>query len=219
MLLDTRNQSADNTEGFNPNVQNAIRTPKRTAWMWVMIIFLTNITIGIFWFSCISMRNWLNRKQEQINTSASNISVQLVQRKDTLVKLLDVTKSYMKYEKETLTGITELRSLKTSDIKPENISQLNSKLDKVASGINVTLENYPNLKANQAAMELMAAADANEREISAARRIYNQDVNEFNQKIFTFPSQFVAAGMSLHTLPLFEASAEQKKDVNLSINF
>ena len=65
----------------------------------------------------------------------------------------------------------------------------------------------------------MAAADANEREISAARRIYNQDVNEFNQKIFTFPSQFVAAGMSLHTLPLFEASAEQKKDVNLSINF
>ena len=48
MLLDTRNQSADNTEGFNPNVQNAIRTPKRTAWMWVMIIFLTIITIGIF---------------------------------------------------------------------------------------------------------------------------------------------------------------------------
>ena len=48
----------------------------------------------------------------------------------------------MKYEKETLTGITELRSLKTSDIKPENISQLNSKLDKVASGINVTLDDY-----------------------------------------------------------------------------
>ena len=66
-------------------------------------------------------------------------------------------------------------------------------------------------------MQLMSAADLNEREIAASRRLYNQSVMEFNQKLFVFPDQNIAAMMKLHTLPLFEASAEQKKDVNLDM--
>lgn len=216
-MLDTRKQTEENSKGFTPNVQNEIRSPKTKGWMWFLIILLTILTVGLFWLFMIPCRNWLNRKQEQINTSASNISVQLVQRKDTLVKLLDATKSHMKYEKSVLTDITKLRSLKTADINQKNMNKINNNLDKIARSVNVQLENYPRLQSSESVQMLMAAADINEREIAAARRIYNADVNEFNMKIFTFPSQFIAARKKLYTFPLFEASEEQKKDVKLDL--
>lgn len=217
MLVDTRVETFENNTGFNPNVQNQINTPKRNVGITILNVFLCIITICIYAIVLVKKRNWFNNQQQEINKRTSDISVQLTQRRDTLIKLLYLTKSHMKYEKDLLKDVTELRSLRSGDIKPENLSSVNDKINKGFAKVNVAFEAYPNLRASDSVMQLMSAADLNEREIAASRRLYNQSVMEFNQKLFVFPDQNIAAIMKLHTLPLFEASVEQKKDVNLDM--
>lgn len=219
MLLDTRKQTPDNQQGFNPNVQNEAINPKASGWMWIFIVLFFIFSLGLFGFWYIAKRNWFNRMQNQINTSASNISVQLAQRRDTLVKLLDATKSHMKYEKSVLSDVTKLRNMNINpNATPEQVNQALQSVDSIGAKILATFENYPDLKAGASVMQLMNSAEINERELAASRRLYNADVNIFNQELFVFPSQFVAARNKLHSLPLFIASAEQQKDVSLDIN-
>ena len=217
MLIDTRKEMTENKTGFNPNVQNQVLKPKHNIGFIVLDIILGIITITIWWWVFIAKHNWFNAKQQDINKRASDISVQLVQRKDTLVKLLDLTKSHMKYEQQTLKDITRLRSLSSADIKPKDLSKINDQITKGFAKVNVAFEAYPNLRASDSVMQLMATADLNEREIAASRRLYNQSVMEFNKRLFVFPDQDIAASMKLYSLPLFEASQEQKQDVNLDM--
>ena len=216
MLVDTRNKSESKGKGFNPNVQNQVLTPKAKGWMWFLIILAFIFTLGIYGAYYVSKRNWFNKMQEQINTSASNISVQLVQRRDTLVKLVDATKTHMKYEKDTLAQITQLRNINTV-VDPKDFSKVNNELSKFGNRLMANFEQYPDLRASMSIGQLMNSAEINEREIAASRRLYNQDVNSFNQALFQFPSEFIAARNHLHSLPLFEASDEQTKDVNLDM--
>ena len=124
MLVDTRVETSENNTGFNPNVQNQINTPKRNVGITILNVFLCIITICIYAIVLVKKRNWFNNQQQEINKRTSDISVQLTQRRDTLIKLLDLTKSHMKYEKDLLKNVTELRSLRSGDIKPENLSNV-----------------------------------------------------------------------------------------------
>ena len=217
MLIDTRNENKENKEGFSPNVQNQQIKTKNSAWMWFLIVILCIIPIPLlFIFVIISKRNWFNRQQNKINEAASNISVQLAQRRDTLIKLVDSTKSYMKYEKDLLDSVTKLRST-WYNIDKNNFTKLSKTFDKISNGIKATFEAYPDLKANQSIIVLMSAADLNEREIAASRRLYNHSVSIFNQKLYVFPDQAIAASMKLYNMPLFEASDQQKQDVSLDL--
>ena len=217
MLIDTRKETVENKTGFNPNVQNQALQPKHNVGFIILDIILGIITITIWWWVLIAKRNWFNEKQQDINKRASDISVQLVQRRDTLIKLLDLTKSHMKYEQQTLKDITQLRSLSSTNIKPKDLSKVNNQIAKGFAKVNLAFEAYPNLHASDSVMQLMTTADLNEREIAAGRRIYNQSVMEFNQRLFVFLDQDVAASMKLYSLPLFEANQEQKQNVNLDM--
>jgi LemA protein len=110
---------------------------------------------------------------------ASGIEVQLKKRRDTLIKLVDATKSYVKYEKSTLNELTKLR--KSTFSSSEEASNLN----KTAAAIMAVAENYPNLKTNELVKETMEQASYLEREIGAARRLYNSQVTSFNRDLFT----------------------------------
>jgi LemA protein len=122
--------------------------------------------------------------QIQVNQASSNIDVQLKQRRDTLVKLVDVTKSSVKFEKNLLTDVTKLRSIKNfNPIAPSNTTNLN-KLESLNTKIMATLENYPKLESVKTIRELMNSADYLEREIAATRRTYNATVTSFNQALY-----------------------------------
>ena len=205
-LVNTRKEG--NPEGFNPNVDNSIKYAKastvgKVIW-YLMFILIIPIIINVV------IRNSLNKKQTKVNELSAGIDVQLKKRRDTLVKLLDATKAYMKHEKTVLTDITNLRKM---NINPENRSEVNAKTDSVLGKLLVSVENYPNLKAVEAVTELMDSAAYLEREIGASRRLYNSSVRQFNQQLFMWPSSVVATAMQLSTLPYFEASTTDKKDV------
>ncbi len=151
-------------------------------------------------------------KQSEVNELASGIDVQIKKRRDTLVKLLDATKGYMKHEKSVLSDVTKLRKM---TINSENRSEVNTRTESALGRLLMVSENYPDLKANESIKELMDQASYLEREIGASRRLYNSSVRQFNQQLFAWPSSVPATELGLATLPYFRASNEDKKDVKL----
>ena len=201
------NPNNKTVEEFNPNVDNTQRQAQAGAFGKAVWYFLFILIIPIFVH--VAKRNSLLKTQMKINETASGIDVQLKKRRDTLVKLVDATKSYVKYEKSTLTELTKLRS---SSFKGGKDS---AKLDSISAKILAVAENYPDLKVNSLIKETMEQAAYIEREIGAARRLYNSEVGYFNTSLFIWPNSIIAASMKLSTLPLFVASESDKEDVKL----
>jgi LemA protein len=107
----------------------------------------------------------------------------LKKRRDTLIKMVDATKSAFKYERSILTDITQLRT--ASNFSPSKGGSQNvAKLDGVYSKMLATFENYPKLESVAAVRDMMQTADYTEREIAASRRLYNAAVNEFNEMLY-----------------------------------
>ena len=201
----------ENKEGFNPNVDNSVKNATvssggKIAW-YLTFILIIPIIIHIV------MRNNLFTAQNRVNELASGIDVQLKKRRDTLVKLMDATKSYVKYEKSVLTDITKLR---TMGVNNSNREEFNEVMNKQFAAVNAVFENYPDLKTDKLVQETMESASYLEREIGAARRLYNSEVRRFNQSLFTWPSNVVSASMHLTTLPFFAASETDRQDVSLN---
>lgn len=134
--------------------------------------------------------NQLRRQMLAINNTASTIDVVLKRRKDTLSKLVEATKSYVKYEGETLMAITKARQMNLNQVsRVEADSTLTSAFGRLLA----VAENYPNLKVNELAQQTISQASYLEAELSASRRLYNTNVTTFNQLIFSFPSSIVAS--------------------------
>ena len=201
------NPKDESKEKFNPNVNNIeikaqASTLAKGAWYvsWILII---PIIIHVI------KRNNLLRNQFSINETASGIDVQLQKRRDTLIKLVDATKSYVNYEKSILKDLTEMRK---STFKGGIGS---GKLNSLAGQIFAVAENYPQLKTDSLAKETMEQAAYLESEIAAARRLYNSEVIRFNTQLFTWPSNVISSSMGLETISIFKASSNSKKDVKL----
>ena len=205
-------ENFENTvNGHEPSVSNiTIIAKKSNTWI-IVLMFI--FSLGIFGIYFIACKNKLNTQQIKVNECASSIDIQLAKRRDTLVKLLDATKSMCKYESSLLKDITKLRS---AIIDNESRDNVNKSTDFAFNRLFAVFENYPNIKASESFKGLMNAADYAEREISAARRTYNSAVSNFNMELVSWPSSFIAAKNNMHTIKMFEASNVQKQDVNLN---
>ncbi|AGM24646.1 LemA family protein [Spiroplasma chrysopicola] len=199
---------------YNPTPKNEEVVAKASGlgkffvYIWFILIF------PIFFY--IGTRNNLIRQKERIEETASGIDVQLKRRVDMLTKLIDSTKQYMKYEKDTLEGVIALRT-QANNLKVQDFEKVNSKVNEQLGKINVTLENYPDLKASNNVIELQKGIRDCEDNIAAARRFYNSAAREFNGKIKTWPSNVAASALKLHSFLYFEATIEERQDVKVNL--
>jgi len=166
-------------------------------------------------FIHIGNRNSLRRMETKINEADSEIDVQLVKRRDLLVKLISTVKQEMTFEKELLTNVTKMRSQHLDGLTVQEKSAFNQQMDQVQRGINVQLEAYPNIKSLTNVLQLQNAISDVEEDIAAARRIYNSNVSFYNQDLQTYPMSVAANG--LITKPFFEASEKQREDVEINL--
>ncbi len=180
------------------------------AMMSITGVLSIGIIPSIVW---ITKKNWINQQQIKINEAASTIEVQLQERFDLLNKLVDSVKGQMKFDQETLTAITAYRSGNA----PKDITAKSATIDKISNGINMAFEAYPELGADRSVAKLMNECSIIEREIAAARRNYNAQVTNFNQTIFTFPTNYVAAKMGCVAINVFAANPETRKDVKIDL--
>jgi LemA protein len=160
--------------------------------------------------------NGLIALKNDIEKAWANIDVLLKQRHDELTKLLDTTKGYMEFERDTLTKITQARSQYQQAVTFDQKAQADQSMTSALRGFFAVAENYPDLKANSNFQELEQRISQLENEIADRREFYNDSVNTFNIRIQQVPDTFVAAFMRLTPRPMLRIDESDKKDVAMS---
>lgn len=173
----------------------------------VLIVFI----ILVWWISTL---NGLKKTQIKIEEASSGIDVALTKRYDVLTKMVQIAKSYAKFEKETILEAVKLR--KGMSIAEKN--EAAAAMGDVQRGLNILAENYPQLHANENFRQLQVAVMDVEEHLQGARRAYNSNVSTLNQKIVTFPTSIVAGVSGITRQAFFEAENEKRADVKMDLN-
>ena len=156
---------------------------------------MMNIVVGIVLLGVaftISMYNKLIRKRNQVSSVEASVDVQLKRRYDLLPNLVATAKEYMSHERSLLERIVTLRESAKSVHSTSEKFQLNNEISGLLRNLQVRLENYPDLKANQNLLQIQTTLSDVEEQISAARRTYNSAVEEYNNSVEMFPSNLIA---------------------------
>ncbi|MBN1546208.1 MAG: LemA family protein [Syntrophaceae bacterium] len=180
----------------------------------------TSIAIAVVLIVLVLLFNSLVNKKNKTLNAFAGIDVLLKKRYDLIPNLVSAVKQYMKHEREVLTRITELR---TRALKGELSDDEKVTLDKQMSGaikgLMVAVEKYPELKANENFLQLQAALNEVEEQISAARRAYNATVLEYNNALEMIPSNVMAAMMRYKKKRFFEIVEAEKAPVPVQTIF
>ncbi len=171
-----------------------------------LIVFAAMIFIGIY-NALVGLRN-------RVKNSWSQIDVQLKRRHDLIPNLVETAKGYMKHENETFVKVTEARSKamnagNSGSVK--DIGAAEADLSGSLAKLLLTVENYPELKANQNFLALQEELTSTENKIAFSRQAYNDDVMMFNNKIEMFPSSIVAGMFNFEKSEFFEIEDKQEK--------
>ncbi len=174
------------------------------------------IIIGVIALIIILMYNSLIAKKNQVDNIFGGIDATLKKRFDLIPNLISSVKEYMTHEKELLTKVTELRA---QGMKP-NLSEdqkvaLDAKMTSALGSIMISVENYPELKANDNIMNLQRTLNEVESQIAAARRAYNQAVTDYNNAIEMFPTNYMASYMKLYKKEVFVINENERNNVNV----
>ncbi len=162
----------------------------------------------------ISSYNGLVNMDESVKSQWGNVETAYQRRADLIPNLVNTVKGYADFEQETLTKVIEARAKATQttvnvdDLSPESIQQFTQAQGAVSSSLSrllVTIERYPDLKANQNFLELQAQLEGTENRISTERRKFNNTVKPYNAKIRKFPSVIFACIFGFEAKGYFES--------------
>ena len=175
-----------------------------------LIIAIVIVLLIVFLF------NSLIARRNAVNNAFASIDAYLKKRYDLIPNLVAAVQKYMEHERNLLTEITELRSRAISgNISDSERVELDNKISRALTAINVAVENYPDLKANTNFLQLQAALNEVEEQLSAARRAYNAAVNSYNNAVQMFPTNLVALIIGFKVSPFFEATETERQNVNV----
>lgn len=160
--------------------------------------------------------NGMVDRDETVSKSWADVQTQYQRRSDLIPNLVSTVKGYADFEQKTLTDVIEARSRATSmninadEITPENIAKFQSAQSQLSGALSrllVTVERYPDLKANQNFLELQAQLEGTENRISVSRQKFNASVQDYNSYIRSFPRVIYAGWFDFEKKGYFEADA------------
>ena len=158
--------------------------------------------------------NTIQRFDEQANSAQGQIEVQLQRRVNLIPNLVNTVKGYATHEEQTLDEITRARTglqsaLQTRD--PTAMANADAQLTSALSRLNVNVEAYPNLKADQLFIRLQDELAGTENRIATARTDYNQAVQQYNAYIRQFPAVLTAKVTGAKERKYFTADASAQQ--------
>ncbi|MDR0756409.1 MAG: LemA family protein [Tannerella sp.] len=158
--------------------------------------------------------NKLVRYRNNRENAFADIDVQLKQRHDLIPQLVEAVKGYTKHESETLLKITEARTAAMSAHDINGKIDAENRLSAALSGLKVSVEAYPDLKANQNFMQLQEEMADIENKLAASRRYFNSATKEYNNAVETFPANLIAGAFGFRREALFDVGAVQRVLLN-----
>ncbi|KUM53409.1 LemA family protein [Rheinheimera sp. EpRS3] len=143
----------------------------------------------------IVIYNGIITRLNAVERAWANVITQERQKNKIIPALEQLTEQYQLYEAGVMTQITELRSalhsLSADNVDTAGLAQAEQKTTNLIKGLQVAVENYPELKASESFNNLMREISNQQENIGAAIRIFNQNVEDFNNGIETFPNSLV----------------------------
>ncbi len=185
---------------------HTLANPVQTAVVGCLVGVLPGV---VFIFMKISARNYFLKLEQRIQAEASNIDNYLEQRVQILQNVVGLVNRAVELDKDVMTAVAALRGGKVNE---QNRSDVSSQLDAACGRLFPQVEAYPELKAHQAIADAMQQNNYLQREITAARTVYNSRVTQWNTDIFSWPTKMIVAARQGYTTRIpFTASAETRE--------
>lgn len=162
----------------------------------------------IFIFMKISARNYFQQLEQRIQAEASNIDNYLEQRVQILQNVVGILDRAIDLDKDVMKAVAALRGGRLSD---DTRSEVNAQVNTAFRSLFPQVEAYPELKAHNAIADAMQQNNYLQREITAARTVYNSRVTQWNTDIFRWPTKMIVAARQGYTTRIpFSVSAETR---------
>ena len=178
------------------------------------IIIVAVVAVILIWG--IGAYNGFVKKQEAMTTAWGQVENVYQRRADLVPNLVALVRNYSEYEQGTLIAVTEARAQKATatTVNIENYTESDLKdfqaaQDELGSSLNrliVSVENYPDLKANEEYLTLQAQLAGCENRILTERQRFNEAAKAYNQSIRQFPNSIIANMFGFEKRPYFEAN-------------
>lgn len=169
----------------------------------------------------VSVQRGLVEKEERVQEAWGFVQSQYERRADLIPNLVATVRGAADFERETLEAVIQARSQATSvQVTPEVLNnpaafqqfqEAQSQLSGALSRLLVTVERYPELRANQNFRDLQVQLEGTENRISTERNRFNTAVRGYNTSIRQFPGNILASMMGFGTIPYFEATAGSER--------
>lgn len=188
---------------------------------WIILIIIA-VAAGLM-FSY----NSLVQAETKIDSVWASLESSYQRRADLIPNLVNTVKGQANFEQQTLTNVIEARAKATqtkidpSNLTEEQLNEFQQNQNQVGSALSrllVTVEQYPQLKANEGFMNLQAQLEGTENRINVARNKFNEAARIYNEKVRQFPTKLAAMIFGFKAKPYFKSAtgAENAPTVNFN---
>lgn len=183
---------------------------------WLIIV---SILALIFLYIGASYNNLVS-KNEQVESAWGQVSNVYQRRLDLIPNLVETVKAYAKHEESTLVEVVEARAnasktvISGAQLNKDNLAEFEKAQSQVSNSLSrllVSVEQYPNLKANENFIALQTQLEGTENRIANERRVFNEVVQSYNTSIKTFPNNILAKLFGFDSKIYFEASKQAQQ--------
>jgi LemA protein len=172
---------------------------------WILLGLLLALILYLF-----AAYNGLVAMNQRVGQAFADIDVQLKQRHDLIPNLIETVKGYASHEKDTLDAVVKARNAALSASGPQAQASAEQGLSGALGRLLALSEAYPDLKANENFRQLQTELSAIEDKLAAARRFFNNAVQEFNTAIASIPAVFFASKFGFFAREFFDVGAEKR---------
>jgi LemA protein len=168
--------------------------------LWIVLAIVVVLAI----VGVVSYNRFVSQKN-LIKDAWANIDTELRRRYDMIPNLVETVRGYASHEREVLEEVTRARAMASGSTgSPAEQAAAEGPLVAALRQLMVVVENYPDLKANQGFLQLQSELTNTEDRLQTARRFYNANVREYNQRVKQFPSGVVASLFHFQEMEFFE---------------
>jgi len=205
-------------------VSTAMAAPVVAGLVLVVLLLLAPVV----WL--IVVYNRLASLRVRCENAYSQIDVQLKRRFDLVPNLVEAVKGYMAHERQTLEAVIKARAAAVDGLRGASgamhggaggmgaLAAASGQLDLALGRLFGVMERYPDLKANQNALQLQEELVHTENRIAFARQGYNDSVQSMNSQIAMFPTNLVAGLFAFRPMPMFEAADQERTAVRVNLS-
>ena len=190
---------------------------------WIILIIIA-VAAGL---GLMSSYNSLVKAETEIDSVWANVESSYQRRADLIPNLVNTVKGQANFEQQTLTNVIEARAKATqtkidpSNLTEEQLNEFQQNQNQVGSALSrllVTVEQYPQLKANEGFMNLQAQLEGTENRINVARNKFNEAARIYNEKVRQFPTKLAAMIFGFKAKPYFKSAAGAENAPTVNFN-